>query len=107
MLGLITHEPHFSLLREEVRFGGKKSSQKRYNHEVASMTVCCLCKILLVLCEISVCRSNTAEETTFHLLHLSVMREYLDFEFSSLKVQNSISKPFMFVKFIYSIALVN
>lgn len=28
MLGLTSHEPHFSLLREEVRFGGKKS-QKR------------------------------------------------------------------------------
>lgn len=24
MLGLATHEPHFSLLREEVRFGSKK-----------------------------------------------------------------------------------
>ena len=29
MLGLASHEPHFSLLREEVRFGGKKSQQKR------------------------------------------------------------------------------
>ena len=29
MLGLATHEPHFSLLREEVKFGGK-NSQKRY-----------------------------------------------------------------------------
>lgn len=28
MLGLTSHEPNFSLLREEVRFGGKKS-QKR------------------------------------------------------------------------------
>ena len=28
MLGLSTHEPHFALLREEVRFGGK-DSQKR------------------------------------------------------------------------------
>lgn len=27
MLGLTTHEPHFALLREEVRFG--KQSQKR------------------------------------------------------------------------------
>lgn len=30
MLGLATHEPHFSLLREEVRFGGKKDRNKRY-----------------------------------------------------------------------------
>ena len=29
MLGLSTHEPHFALLREEVRFGGKES-QKRW-----------------------------------------------------------------------------
>jgi len=58
MLGLVSHEPHFSLLREEVRFGGKKDNQKR---------------------------SNAAEETTFHLLHLSLMREYLDFEFSPIK----------------------
>ena len=30
MLGLATHDPHFSLLREEVRFGGKKDRNKRY-----------------------------------------------------------------------------
>lgn len=30
MLGLTTHEPHFSLLREEVRFGGKKDKNRRY-----------------------------------------------------------------------------
>ena len=58
MLGLCTHDPHFSLLREEVRFGGKKGSQKRI---------------------------ITPEETTFHLLHLSLLREYLDHEFSDLK----------------------
>ncbi|XP_063418054.1 5'-3' exoribonuclease 1-like isoform X2 [Mytilus trossulus] len=57
MLGLSTHEPHFSLLREEVRFGGKKDNK----------------------------RPATPEETTFHLLHLSLFREYLDFEFKDLK----------------------
>ncbi|XP_061492908.1 5'-3' exoribonuclease 1 isoform X2 [Rhineura floridana] len=56
MLGLTSHEPHFSLLREEVRFGGKKSQR-----------VC------------------APEETTFHLLHLSLMREYIDYEFSPVK----------------------
>ncbi|XP_053379748.1 5'-3' exoribonuclease 1-like isoform X2 [Mercenaria mercenaria] len=59
MLGLASHEPHFSLLREEVRFGGKKDSRNK--------------------------RPQTPEETTFHLLHLSLFREYLDFEFSDLK----------------------
>jgi 5'-3' exoribonuclease 1 len=58
MLGLCTHDPHFSLLREEVRFGGRKNAQKRI---------------------------VTAEETTFHLLHLSLLREYLDHEFSDLR----------------------
>ena len=59
MLGLTTHEPHFSLLREEVRFTGKNSQK----------------------------RSTAPEETTFHLLHLSLMREYLEFEFGDhLKV---------------------
>ncbi|XP_014226840.1 5'-3' exoribonuclease 1 isoform X1 [Trichogramma pretiosum] len=52
MLGLCSHEPHFSLLREEVKFG---KTQK---------------KIL------------TPEETNFCLLHLSLMREYLEHEFS-------------------------
>uniref|UniRef100_A0A8C6VPI3 5'-3' exoribonuclease 1 n=1 Tax=Nothobranchius furzeri TaxID=105023 RepID=A0A8C6VPI3_NOTFU len=59
MLGLTSHEPNFSLLREEVRFGGKKSQK----------------------------RITAPEETTFHLLHLSLMREYIDYEFSELKYQ--------------------
>ncbi|OCT80912.1 5'-3' exoribonuclease 1 [Xenopus laevis] len=57
MLGLTSHEVQFSLLREEVRFGGKKNQK----------------------------RISAPEETTFHLLHLSLMREYIDYEFSSLK----------------------
>ena len=55
MLGLLTHEPHFALLREEVKFG--KSRQK----------------------------SATSEGQKFYLMHLSLMREYLDYEFCSLK----------------------
>ncbi|KAL7641450.1 UNVERIFIED_CONTAM: hypothetical protein RMT77_007321 [Armadillidium vulgare] len=57
MLGLTSHEPHFSLLREEVRFGGKKKANKR---------------------------TPTPEETTFHLLHLTLMREYIEYEFYDL-----------------------
>lgn len=55
MLGLCTHEPHFSLLREEVKFG--KQSK----------------------------RTSVPEETRFYLLHLSLMREYLGLEFQALK----------------------
>lgn len=55
MLGMVTHEPHFSLLREEVVFG--KKSKKQTN----------------------------PDSITFHLLHLSILREYLDFEFADLK----------------------
>ncbi|XP_071541169.1 5'-3' exoribonuclease 1 [Panulirus ornatus] len=56
ILGLTTHEPHFSLLREEVRFGGKKDSR----------------------------HTSAPEATTFHLLHLSLMREYINYEFWDL-----------------------
>ncbi|KAB0798453.1 hypothetical protein PPYR_09446 [Photinus pyralis] len=56
MLGLCTHEPHFSLLREEVRFGKKSNKRK-----------------------------NIPEQITFYLLHLSLMREYLELEFLPLK----------------------
>jgi 5'-3' exoribonuclease 1 len=55
MLGLLSHEPHFSLLREEVLFGREKK-------KIASV-----------------------ENTTFFLMHLSLFREYLDLEFSALK----------------------
>ncbi|OWZ62180.1 hypothetical protein AYX15_05666 [Cryptococcus neoformans] len=59
MLGLLSHDPHFCLLREEVTFGRKS----RQNTELAN--------------------------TNFFLLHLSLMREYLDLEFSSLQSQIS------------------
>ena len=39
MLGLTSHEPHFSLLREEVRFGGKKDRNKRYGDVVMSLVL--------------------------------------------------------------------
>ena len=58
MLGMCTHDPHFSLLREEVKFGGKKT-------------------------QAAAKRTTTPEETTFHLLHLSLLREYLDHEFGT------------------------
>ncbi|XP_072396590.1 5'-3' exoribonuclease 1 isoform X2 [Diabrotica undecimpunctata] len=58
MLGLCSHEPHFSLLREEVKFG-KKSTK----------------------------RITVPEEITFFLLHLSLMREYLELEFAPIRYE--------------------
>ncbi|XP_045534425.1 5'-3' exoribonuclease 1 [Papilio machaon] len=55
MLGMCTHEPHFALLREEVKFG--KTTQ----------------------------RATSPEETNFYLLHLSLLREYLTQEFIDIK----------------------
>ncbi|KAF8975312.1 exonuclease II [Cyathus striatus] len=57
MLGLLSHDPHFCLLREEVKFGpaAKKKGGTRL------------------------------ETTDFYLLHLSLMREYLDLEFHDIE----------------------
>ncbi|KHN89019.1 5'-3' exoribonuclease 1 [Toxocara canis] len=68
MLGLCSHEPHFSLLREEVKFGRtpkhkQKSSQK-----------------------------TGVDGITFHLLHLSLLREYLSWEFRP--VQDKLPFPY-------------
>lgn len=58
MLGVSSHEPYFSLLREEVKF--TRSKAKHVN------------------------RVNPSA-ITFHLLHLTLLRDYLHHEFSSLK----------------------
>ncbi|CAD6192469.1 unnamed protein product [Caenorhabditis auriculariae] len=65
MLGMCSHEPHFSLLREEVKFNRpprKGQEQKKKNIP-----------------------KPDSSETTFHLLHLSLLREYLSWEFHSVK----------------------
>ncbi|CAG9538790.1 unnamed protein product [Cercopithifilaria johnstoni] len=59
MLGICSHEPHFSLLREEVKFGRQRNRNGKHRTRV--------------------------DEITFHLLHLSLLREYLSWEFHSLK----------------------
>ncbi|XP_074599461.1 5'-3' exoribonuclease pacman [Brevipalpus obovatus] len=58
MLGVSSHEPYFSLLREEVKF--TRSKAKHVN------------------------RVNPSA-ITFHLLHLTLLRDYLHHEFSSLQ----------------------
>ncbi|GAA5932467.1 chromatin-binding exonuclease XRN1 [Sporobolomyces koalae] len=57
MLGLLSHDPHFCLLREEVSFGPKGGKGK----------------------------AKGLESQNFFLMHLSLFREYLDLEFSSLR----------------------
>ncbi|XP_003702478.2 5'-3' exoribonuclease pacman [Megachile rotundata] len=61
MLGLCTHELHFTLLREEVTYDKKQT------------------KIL------------TPEKTKFCLFHISLLREYINHEFSQLREKLSFS----------------
>ncbi|KAL5525520.1 hypothetical protein ACEPAG_6856 [Sanghuangporus baumii] len=57
MLGLLSHDPHFCLLREEVKFGPAARRKKETN----------------------------LESINFYLLHLSLMREYLNLEFHDIE----------------------
>ncbi|TVY79681.1 5'-3' exoribonuclease 1 [Fusarium oxysporum f. sp. cubense] len=65
MLGLLSHDPHFCLLREEVTFGR------------ASKT-----------------KSKELEHQNFYLLHLCIVREYLEMEFQELQEDGALSFPF-------------
>jgi len=65
MLGLLSHDPHFCLLREEVTFGR------------ASKT-----------------KSKELEHQNFYLLHLCIVREYLELEFQELKEDGALKVPF-------------
>ena len=60
MLALVTHEPHFCLLREVVKFGGGERGQP--SREVL----------------------QNPTDDGFLLLHVSLLREYLDQEFMSV-----------------------
>ena len=65
MLGLLSHDPHFCLLREEVTFG--RQSQKK---------------------------SKELEHQNFYLMHLCIVREYLELEFQELKEPSALNFDF-------------
>ncbi|KAJ5992545.1 hypothetical protein N7451_008269 [Penicillium sp. IBT 35674x] len=65
MLGLLSHDPHFCLLREEVTFG--RQTQKK---------------------------PKELEHQNFYLLHLSMVREYLELEFQELEKEGALDFPF-------------
>jgi 5'-3' exoribonuclease 1 len=56
MLGLLSHDPHFCLLREEVTFGRQGAK-----------------------------KSKELEHQNFYLMHLCIVREYLELEFQDLE----------------------
>lgn len=56
MLGLLSHDPHFAILREEVTFGRARKTASKELHD-----------------------------QNFYLLHLSIVREYLELEFSGIE----------------------
>ena len=65
MLGLLSHDPHFCLLREEVTFGrSKKNSNKDLEHQ------------------------------NFFLMHICMVREYLELEFQQLQEPGMLPFPF-------------
>lgn len=64
MLGLLSHDPHFCLLREEVTFGRQKKANKELEHQ------------------------------NFYLMHLCIVREYLELEFQDLEKPGALSFPF-------------
>lgn len=65
MLGLLSHDPHFCLLREEVTFGRATSK-----------------------------KSKELEHQNFYLMHLCIVREYLELEFQELKDPAVLEFPF-------------
>lgn len=67
MLGLLSHDPHFCLLREEVTFGRQSKTQ-----------------------------SKELEHQNFYLMHLCIVREYLELEFQDLKEDGATALGFPF-----------
>lgn len=73
MLGLLSHDPHFCLLREEVKFG--PSAKKKGGGEYV------VPQFLWILSH----HMCSLESQNFYLMHLSLMREYLNLEFRDIE----------------------
>jgi 5'-3' exoribonuclease 1 len=71
MLGLLSHDPHFCLLREEVTFGRSTKA-----------------------------KSKELEHQNFYLLHLCIVREYLELEFQDLTKEGAMTFTFDLEKVI-------
>ncbi|KAI5296007.1 hypothetical protein KEM52_006096 [Ascosphaera acerosa] len=71
MLGLLSHDPHFCLLREEVTFGRQANK-----------------------------KSKELAHQNFHLMHLCMVREYLELEFQELKAQGTLDFEYDFERII-------
>jgi len=83
MLGLVSHEPHFTLLREIIDFSGGFGRNDNALKEVKKFT----------------------KQSDFQLLHLSILREYLEIEFAYQHDQSTydlerIIDDFVFMTFL-------
>eukprot|EP01032_Pedospumella_encystans_P017937 gene17937-20430_t len=82
MLALATHEAHFTILREKVTFG-KKKDEPEISEGQRLLNAQSMRNGILVSCV------NPADEwvykTPMQALHVNLLREYLDSEFSCLK----------------------
>ena len=78
MLGLSTHEPHFTLLREVIDFGSKRGGSMR--------------QVML----------RQTKDAQFQLLHLSVLREYIEIDLGSVGVvdRERLIDDFVFLTFL-------
>ncbi|CAN3371469.1 5'-3' exoribonuclease 1 [Diutina rugosa] len=74
MLGLVSHDPHFALLREEVTFGPQRT------------------------------KARTLNDQKFYLLHLSLVREYLELEFATL--ENELTFEYSFERILDDFILI-
>lgn len=85
MLGLATHEPHFALLREEVVFeqARKKEKERRSVEAVSSANVAEETGLVVSNERLSASIDSYIHNSNFELLHMSILRDYLAFEFET------------------------